>query len=136
MNRISCQKVNMLCFFLWLINKVYQKTMKVDLLIILYMSLIANFCIWTCITTLQIDINLIHLLICIWICGQIYHRSKKIMMSYGVKSPIHMTWEWCSRSMTIKLSQEFTSENTTRIWHFFTCRRTHRKLIKFNLSQA
>ena len=57
MNKISCEKVNMLCFFLWLINKVYQKTMKVDLLIILYMPLIANFCIWTCITTLQIDIN-------------------------------------------------------------------------------
>ena len=134
MNRISCQKVNMLCFFLWLINKVYQKTMKVDLLIILYMSLIANFCIWTCITTLQIDINLIHLLICIWICGQIYH-IKKIYDELWGKVPYSYDMEWC-RGMIIKLSQEFTSENTTRIWHFFTCRRTHRKLITFNLSQA
>ena len=33
MNKTSCRNVNMFCFFFWLINKVYEKTMKMGLLI-------------------------------------------------------------------------------------------------------
>ena len=37
MNKTSCRNVNIVCFFFWLIDKVYEKTVKVVLLIILYL---------------------------------------------------------------------------------------------------
>ena len=39
MNKTPCRNVNMVYFFFWLINKVYEKTMKVGLLIIIYIIL-------------------------------------------------------------------------------------------------